>query len=186
MARKSLKVNKSLVIIGQYLEEARIKRCISLQYLSKYLKISETTLASLETNNSANSILDFLSYICYLKFDDIIVDQLKKYYKVIFFELYNCRIVKSLSTVGKFFNKLIDYLIIIKNYQKLNNAVVADRSGLSQDLIFEIENCQNVSLIDFLSYCNAIGVLDVIVNSLSFRYDEFGNMLAVKKLKEIL
>ena len=81
MARKSLKVNKSLVIIGQYLEEARIKRCISLQYFSKYLKISETTLASLETNNSANSILDFLNYICYLKFDDIIVDQLKRYYK---------------------------------------------------------------------------------------------------------
>ena len=88
--------------------------------------------------------------------------------------------------MGKFFNKLIDYLIIIKNYQKLNNAVVADRSGLSQDLIFKIENCQNVPLINFLSYCNAIEVLDVIVNSLSFRYDEFGNMLAVKKLKEIL
>ena len=183
MRRKILPVNRALQTAGEYLEEARLKRCVSIKQLASNLKLTEEDILNIENGNSDINFFSFTAYIFYFRLDTAIFLLLKNNFQHIIFELNGQIKVRASTNHLRFVRKLISYLVIIRKISKLTKFTVSERSGLDIATINLLETLQDVRLVDFFAYCFALHALKPIVEALSFRYDEFGNKIIVAKLR---
>ena len=186
MVNKSIQVKRAMQKISSNLYEARLKRDIFLDDNGFIFDIPISIISSIENENTDLSFITFLKYIYYLNLHENILNLLIENFKAIPFKYLNPQYSKCKTQAQKFINKLLYYLILIKDFQNISNEMITNRTGLTNEYIMNIENQCDISLEYFLIYCKSLNILDLFSESLSFKYDELGHRLVLQMLEEKL
>lgn len=184
MIIKSIKVTRSIEKIAKHLYEARLKRKISITG-EIYYNIPTKDIISLEKNGCNVPYKTFLRYVVHLNLFDSIISLIEEKNNDIYFVCCPIPHIKTLCREDRSIHKLITMIKYIKEYRNISNDEIIGKTGLTNQKIYDIENEKedNVTLYEFLLYCKIINILDSFVESLSFKYDEYGNMLVMRLLE---